>query len=162
METKEFTVLLMTLYPQMRGLALHILRNPEEAADAIQDAAASLWEHRESFLKASDHKAYALTSLRNICLNKIKAARPTTDIDEAQKLTDMTDTGSRIEGADLITQLISSLPEKQQKVMALSVFQSLTGKEIAQLTGLSEENVRQQLSRARRSLRQSYQNELNG
>ena len=62
--------------------------------------------------------------------------------------------------ADFLKQLIGRLPKAQQQVMMLSSFHNLSNAEIAELTGLSNENVRQILCRARKKIRELYEQNL--
>lgn len=58
-----------------------------------------------------------------------------------------------------VLQLIGSLPEGQQRVMKLRCIDDLDNDEIARITGYSEGNVRQLLSRARKCLRKYFDDE---
>ncbi len=55
-----------------------------------------------------------------------------------------------------IKNLIDSLPPGQRDVLRLSAFGGLDNSEIAEVTGMSESNVRQLLSRGRKRLRELF------
>jgi RNA polymerase sigma-70 factor (ECF subfamily) len=56
----------------------------------------------------------------------------------------------------LIRQLINQLPEKQRSVMQLRDFEGKSYKEIAKVMGISEEQVKVNIFRARQTIRQKY------
>ncbi len=53
-------------------------------------------------------------------------------------------------------QLINSLPEKQRSCMQLRDFEGKQYKEIAEILGISEEQVKVNIFRARQSVKQKY------
>ena len=55
---------------------------------------------------------------------------------------------------ELASRLIGSLPESQQEILRMRAFADLDNEEIAQALGINNATVRQQLSRARKTLRQ--------
>lgn len=161
MTSEEFKAEIMGAYPLMRGIALSMLKNPDDASDAIQDTAASLWQHVELLEKASNRRAYILTSLRNRCSSHLRTGNPTGNIDEAETLVSNADDINEWEYEDLLAKLLQHLPPTQQKILTLSISRQLDTETIALSTGLSKENVRQIISRARRTLRQLYQSHFN-
>ena len=57
---------------------------------------------------------------------------------------------------ELIRRLIDHLPEKQRSVMQLRDFEGKSYKEIAQILGISEEQVKINIFRARQTIKQKY------
>ena len=56
----------------------------------------------------------------------------------------------------LIRRLVDNLPEKQRTIMLLRETEGKTYKEIAEVMGITEEQVKVNLFRARQSLKQKY------
>lgn len=56
----------------------------------------------------------------------------------------------------LIRQLINHLPEKQRSCMQLRDFEGKSYKEIAQVLGISEEQVKINIFRARQTIKQKF------
>ena len=68
-------------------------------------------------------------------------------------------TEKRVDDADAIARLsnvIDRLPASQAEVMRLSAFGGLSNDEIAQATGLDNQNVRALLSRGRRKIKEMF------
>ena len=56
----------------------------------------------------------------------------------------------------LVRQLIDSLPEKQRSCMQLREFEGKSYKEIAQILGVTEEQVKINIFRARQQIKQQF------
>jgi RNA polymerase sigma-70 factor (ECF subfamily) len=56
----------------------------------------------------------------------------------------------------LVRQLIDRLPEKQRSCMQLREFEGKSYKEIAQILGVTEEQVKINIFRARQSIKQQF------
>ena len=59
-------------------------------------------------------------------------------------------------GNVLVRDLINDLPEKQKSVMQLRDFEDKSYKEIAEILGISEEQVKVNIFRARQAIKQKY------
>lgn len=156
MTETEFRQEVMPLQRFMYGIALRMGIPPDEAGDAVQEALLRLWRHREGIPRApGELRLYCMTALRNQCLSQLGKMRRDAEIGEAVSIpavvaddTEYKDTRFQIEC------LIDRLPEGQRRVIRLSSFEGLGNDEIAALTGQTDNNVRQLLSRGRKRLRQ--------
>lgn len=156
MGREEFRDIMMQAYPQMRAMAMRLLSgNPDNVADALQDTALSLWKNLSTFEKAANRTAYVVGAVRKTCLTRISAARESFSENHIPEIADDT-TADDKDTEEYLQTLISSLPPVQAEIVRLNVVQGYSGPEIAEKTGLSPENVRQMLSRARRTLRTLY------
>ena len=57
---------------------------------------------------------------------------------------------------ELVKRIVDSLPEKQRSCMQLRDFEGKSYKEIATVLGLSEEQVKVNIFRARQAVKQKY------
>ncbi len=76
-----------------------------------------------------------------------------------EHLEDNTDTAAAIESRDTlacVSELIEALPEQQREVLRLRSWGGCSVQEIAEITGLSRDNARKILSRARQKLKELY------
>ncbi len=156
MNQSTFKELYLSQWPQLYGLASRILANEADAADAVQDVFQRLLEESDSLDKVESPKAYASTLTRRRCIDMLRrrAVRAAMPLDQAPPLAQ---TGAEAEQqslAEYIRACIDILPPGQATVMKLRVYNGLDNKEIASHTGFSDETVRQQLSRARRKLKE--------
>lgn len=163
MKAEEFKAVFLPLGRLMYVEAVRILHSQADAEDAVQDVYARLWEHRRDLGLIDNPKAYAMTMIRNHCLNMLNTAmyRKTGADEPSEVLTafECADLHEEIESRDRIGkvfEVIGSLPENQREVITLHDIEGRTNQEIGQITGLSSDNIRQLLSRARKSIRSRF------
>lgn len=161
MDSEEFKIRIMPHYKVMYGVAVSILKDREGASDAVQDAMVRLWEMRTELAGISNIRGFVMTVTRNICIDSLRRSRSSADIDDpvVSKEIDCSDNVDPMEDADnlrYVERMMAALPESQRKVLLLRAYGDLDNEEIAAELGISNETVRQQLSRARRRLRELF------
>lgn len=159
MDKHSFEIRILPLYKRVYAMCLAVIGDSSEAADAVQEAFAILWERRNELDRVNSTEAYVRSIARNVCIKRLKFKSRYGRID------DMTEAHGNLQHSHsaevrseliYLRSLIASLPEKQWRVMTLSVFGDCSNEEIAQLTGDSADNVRQLLSRARKKIKELY------
>lgn len=162
MNSNEFKQQVIPHYRAMYGVAMAMLGgDSQRAEDAVQDTMLRLWDHREQLPEIASIKAYAVRAARNRCLELIRSAAPEADVEdpatrvavETASLPDLKAAEDAAEKLELATRLIDQLPESQQNILRMRAFADLDNEEIAQSLGINNATVRQQLSRARKTLR---------
>ena len=144
-------------------LALRITLRHEDAEDVVQDTLIKVWNKRDSWQEIEDIEAFALTICRNVALDKIKKAsnNETTLDDHTAFLTDRSSSPFehvlQQDRVALVRKLVDSLPEKQRSCMQLRDFEGKSYKEIVQILGFSEEQVKVNIFRARQTIKQKFQ-----
>lgn len=143
-------------------LALRITMSREEAEDIVQDTLIRVWNKRDDWQELDSIEAFSLTVCRNLALDRLKRADNGNASIEEQAL-DSADTAAspheRMERQDRITavrRIVDSLPEKQRSCMQLRDFEGKPYREIAQTLGITEEQVKVNIFRARRTVREKY------
>jgi RNA polymerase sigma factor (sigma-70 family) len=68
----EFSELVHQLGRRLYGYAFRILRNQEEAEDAIQEVFIKLWKKKDSLKEYSCIDAMAVTMTKNYCIKIIR------------------------------------------------------------------------------------------
>lgn len=151
----------LPLKDKLFRLALRITLSREDAEDIVQDTLMKVWSNRAEMGAVSSIEAYAMTMCRNQALD-ICAKKERLNISLDEKAHDRTDTHSMLpdekmaqdEGKTLVRQTIDSLPEKQRTAMLMREIEEKTYKEIAQVMGLTESDVKINIFRARKSIRE--------
>ena len=144
-------------------LALRITLRHEDAEDVVQDTLIKVWNKRDSWQEIEDIEAFALTICRNVALDKIKKAsnNETTLDDHTAFLTDRSSSPFehvlQQDRVALVRKLVDSLPEKQRSCMQLRDFEGKSYKEIVQILGIREEQVKVNIFRARQTIKQKFQ-----
>ena len=157
MTTEEFKSDVMPVKNKLYRFALRLLGDSEEARDVVQEILLRLWSKREKLNEYRSIEAFAMTMTRNLCLDKIKSPSSRMEnFDESREMTDRRTPYSETELADtinLVRMAMNALPEQQRMVVHLRDVEECDFDEIAEITGLSLNNVRVSLSRARKKIR---------
>ena len=164
MDSSAFKRLLLPHYRRMYATAITILRNSDDASDAVQEAFTRLWEKRDDLPNIDTPEAYCVTTIKRICIDRIRQnALPINEVTEDTLLiSDDSDIqADNRESLQLVTLLMNKLPEQQRQVLQLRAFNECSLDEIESITGLTGVNVRTLLSRARRRMRELFNNSIN-
>ena len=144
-------------------LALRITLNREEAEDVVQDTLIKIWNSRDRWQQLDSIEAYSLTIVRNLSLDRIKKMENQNDSLEEEK-TERPDTSSnpsermiQKEKLDIVKRMIDELPEKQRCCMQLRDIEGKPYKDIAHILGITEEQVKVNIFRARQTIKQRFQ-----
>lgn len=158
MSTEEFTELYLPLRGALYRVAFFILESEDDAMDAVQDLYLKLLSSPDALETVRNSKAYCITLMRNICLDRVRKAsrRPESEVMEA--VSDESPADERMSDRQRIKdicQKLSSLPERERTVLRMKVFEDLSYDEIQKRTGIGYLSLRVLLSNARRKLRMS-------
>lgn len=163
MDSSAFKRLLLPHYRRMYATAITILRNSDDASDAVQEAFTRLWEKRDDLPNIDNPEAYCVTTIKRICIDRIrKNALPINEVTEDTLLiSDDSDIqADNRESLQLVTLLMNKLPEQQRQVLQLRAFNDCSLEEIESITGLTGVNVRTLLSRARRRMKELFNSNI--
>lgn len=133
-----------------------MLGSAAEAEDATHDTLERLWRRREEVAACRNPEAFALTSLRNGCIDRLRRRRNTTGPCDAS-LPAATDAVGAWTDREWVRSAMARLPLKQREVLHLKEIEGYDTREIADLFGIGENQVRTILSRARKRLREELE-----
>ncbi|MVM30539.1 sigma-70 family RNA polymerase sigma factor [Spirosoma sp. HMF4905] len=162
MDLQVFKQRILPVQGRLFRLAQLFLRNREEAEDALQDVLLRLWTNRQQLDAYHSVEALAVQMTKNLCLDRLKAHTKRKATDDTALLGIATEEVSpyrQVELTDsneLIRQLMDDLPDQQKLVLHLRDVEEYSFEEIEQVTGLSINNIRVILSRARQRIRDNY------
>lgn len=148
---------------QMTAMIGRMLNSREEAADIIQEAFCRLWPRRDVIGSKNEAAALATTTAKNICIDRIRsnARHSLVSIDEDRDTSEVTAADKAMEAReqyDIVTKIINErLSATQRKIMQMKEFEEMSYEEIAQSLGMEETAVRMAISRARKTIRELYQ-----
>lgn len=143
MTHQEFKARFLPCHKKMYYIAFRYLGNEYDAEDMVQNTYLKLWEKRESLENIENNEAYAITTIKHLCLDTLRAPQPDTayEIKEDMKV---------------LLNIINKLPEQQRKILLLRHFEDKSTDEIETETGLSNANIRVLLSRARKTIKELF------
>jgi RNA polymerase sigma-70 factor (ECF subfamily) len=143
------------------NLALRSLGNPEDAADAAQDAFVRAWTGLPEFRGESQFRTWLYRIIVNLCINRSPRLRKDLDAlthDEFPELPSPDTVVPRVEQRELheiIHHEVERLPEQYRLLISLRYQHGLPYEEIASLLDLPLGTVKTGLFRAKERLRES-------
>jgi len=148
-----------TYYEKLCDFAFTILRDMDEAEDAVQSMFLKVWEKREGLMITHTLKSYLYRSIHNACINLLEHRHI------KQKHVEFSNyTLSDIQQPDVfpaeleanILAAIERLPEQCKIIFKLSRYEELRYSEIAERLGISVNTVENQVSKALKILRAQF------
>jgi RNA polymerase sigma-70 factor (ECF subfamily) len=141
------------------NLARHLMRDPEEAQDAVQESFVRALRHFAGF-RGENGRAWLLAITRNTCwslLEKRRARLAATEFDETlhspeRQMPSPEADLERAIAADVVRRSLAELPLVFREVIVLRELEDLSYREIAEITGVPAGTVMSRLARGRAHL----------
>ena len=145
------------------NFALRLLDNRADAEDATADVFLKLYENRWSYEPRAKFSTWLFAVTRNACLSRIRQKKPVLSMwfkkDGEDKSFDVPDEQDGPQDEMIkrdvqrqVQEALAKLPMDQKEVLVLREFQQFSYQDIAQITGLSLNNVKVMIHRARVSM----------
>lgn len=165
MTSGEFKSIFLPCYRRMFATAMAILRNADDASDAVQDTFSALWQRHAGLSVPDNAVAFCCRAVRNTCIDRLRLdSKRYFDNIEGLCIADAGVASDRDASLNTmsayIAELLSGFKEKQQRILMLSIFSQLSNDEISEITGETNENVRAIISRGRKKLKEHLTHEL--
>lgn len=160
MDIAEYKRIIIALRPSLVSVAKRITGNNDDAEDVVQDACLKIWHFRDKLNGFENVEAYTTAIVKNLSIDKIRSRKPFTDEMELSGK----ETGEQLpdtlleekEERDAIRRIIEMLPPLQQRILQMKDIEGFDTAEICEITGIAAEAVRNNLSRARKRIRELY------
>ena len=141
-------------------IAVRILKNREEAEEVAQDAFVKAYEALPNYRGDAKFSSWLYRIVYRKALDRIKKNKKirTTDSVEELSTLDFTETETALtvlqdkERQRIIKSCIEQLPEAEAAIIMFYYFEGLAVKEIADITQLTEDNIKIKLFRSRKKL----------
>ncbi|MDR1055297.1 MAG: sigma-70 family RNA polymerase sigma factor [Prevotellaceae bacterium] len=157
MKREEFNITVLPLQDKLFRFAVSILKNINNAEDALQEVLIKLWERKDDLSKYNSVEAFAMRMMKNHCIDRLRRVNNNIDINDnlldknevtPERQTVLKDT------INLAYRLIEQLPPTQQMIMRLRDVEEYDLNEIAEIMEMNPNAVRTNLSRARQTVRE--------
>jgi len=159
MTPETFKIEILPMKHKLFRFANRMLQNIPEAEDVIQDVFIRLWDRRDGLLQYRSVEAFAMTITKNLCLDRLKAKRNKSDeFTEKHEKTDSLTPYYHAEMSDSykkVNQIIGQLPDQQRMIIQLRDVEGYEFREIEEITGMNQNAIRVNLSRARKQVRET-------
>lgn len=143
--------------PAVYGFALSILENIHDAEDILQDTYLQVWQAAGSYRSRGRAKAWLMTIVRNLSLDRLRQQARTEPLDWDQWQEQLSELPAVThEDQMTLTALLAVLADQERQIVILHVLTGLKHREIAALLELPLATVLSQYSRALKKLRLAW------
>ena len=149
------------LKDEMYRFAKRFVMSSDEAEDIVQDLMIKFWQKKEELSTFGNLKSYAMKSVKNECLNRLKhhdVKMGFADFQIHRSELYQIETNNL---KDQILGFIRQLPEKQKTVIHLKDVEEYEISEIAKMLEMEENAVRVNLMRARQKIKEQITKLMN-
>ena len=147
---KTVTELFNSYSNDVLNYSMSILKNYDEAKDAVQEVFIRYIKNEDSFRGDCSYKTWLLTITRNYCLKKLNGkASQTVTIDESFVGTPELSIETKI----TLNEALAKLSTEEYELIYLRDYECHTYQEMALVLGISIDNVKVKLFRVRKHLR---------
>ncbi len=164
MDKTTFQEKVLVLQHKMFRFAVSYMKSETEAMDVVQDVLMKLWEDRNSLSRKENLEAWSMTLVRNMSLDKLKRAERKLKSDWESAMVVAPPTGQNpskqydhVEGKREVEKLLENLPEALAKTFHLREIQGYAYAEIADILDLNMSQVKVNLFRARKAVREQLE-----
>lgn len=154
---------ILPLKDELYRLALRITQNPAEAEDVVQETLIKVWRRRDTWPDIQNIEAFCLTTCRNLALDKQRHLdNQAVALDDAHDPIDPTASSNPEQHAiqrnrvELVRRIIGALPEKQRTCIQLRDIEGKSYRDIADILGITEQQVKVNIFRARQAVRDRF------
>ena len=164
MKKISFQTDVLPLKNQLFRMALRITLNRAEAEDVVQETMIKVWNRRDEWEQIASMEAFCLTICRNLSLDKIRrmenqlrdAGDSAAEPQDSSYTSNPEEQTVQHDRVALVRRLIGELPEKQRTAMQLRDIEGKAYKEIAIVMGITEEQVKVNIFRARQTIKRKF------
>jgi RNA polymerase sigma-70 factor (ECF subfamily) len=145
----------------MFQVAFSLLRNRQDAEDAVQEAFLKLYRG-EAWLRMDNEKGFLARTVWRVALDYLPRAERTLDVAEMElAASDGAGVSPEQSAVDkderaVLRRLIDGLPEELRQPLVLSSVEEMTSREVAEAMGIPEGTVRTRVMRARAELKRRF------
>ncbi|TLP71841.1 RNA polymerase sigma-70 factor [Maribacter sp. ACAM166] len=160
--TSAFEAIYNQYSDDMLIYAMNIFRKKDVCEDVVQNVFIDFWSRRKE-LKINSLKAYLFQSVKYQIFNQIRNQKLSDEDFTRLKIIDLSMNACRkLEFDELELQInnqVLKLPVRCQQIFVLSRYEHKSNKQIAEELGISIQAVKNQISKALRSIRQNVTKE---
>ncbi len=155
---KEIILTINPFKDKLYRYALRIVGDVMEAEDVVQELLIKLWKKKEHFKTIDNKEAWCMTLARNLSIDKTRKRKfRTNDIEDFHFIKDSGRSPyEQVQSKDnlgRIESIINELSDKQKTVIQLRDIEGYSYREISDITGYTNDQVKVHLHRARHHLK---------
>ncbi|MDA3819727.1 MAG: RNA polymerase sigma factor [Candidatus Delongbacteria bacterium] len=153
MTTKEYNDSVEEYADNVYRFILSNLKEEELSRDIVQDAYERLWINHEK-VDAKKVRSYLFTTAHNRMIDMIRKNKHSQQMDEVPEIASSYHDEQYSDINEVLKAALSELNETQRSVLLLRDYESYSYKEIAEITRLTESQVKVYIYRARSTMKE--------
>ena len=158
MQAEKYEVLFGESKNRLYRFALRIVKDDLLAEDVVQEVHVKCWQNKDALETMGNPGAWMMRVTKNLCIDKIRAKRVTTDLDAVSYSVQSydPDPDRAAEVSDLmqvLREMLDTLPPKQKMVFHLREIEGMQYKEISEILDITVDEVKINLFRARQKIK---------
>lgn len=138
------------------------VKDREVAQDVLQAVFEKAWLRKDELQKMENPTGWMVRSLKNESLQYFRTARKFDAIGDFDRASEPDESFDRSGDVKMVFRFLESLPEKQSEIFQLREVEGLTYEEIAEYLEISLDQVKVNLHRARKTLKDYLMQQKNG
>jgi len=161
MTNEEFEQLIDKKKEKLYRFAFSILKNNEDAKDAVQETVLKLWIKRKKLNKRNNIDSLLMFTIRNLCFDVHRKNNQQKVYEK--NITHNMSTTFNYENTDLLEKVLielKNLPTLQRIAIELKDIQGYKYNEISKILDLSINSIRVNVSRGRKKLYETFKEEI--
>ena len=147
---KKFSEMYETVYRDLYRYALCLMKNPQEAEDAVSEAVIAAYENIHKLKKEEAFRSWIFTILMNQCKKHFKQNSETEELKDEITAEEV----SQEENYDLL-QAFQMLDGEERMILSCSILEGYSSEEIGHMLAMNPATVRSKKSRALEKLRKN-------
>ena len=157
-----FNDIIHNLNRKLFSIAFRIIKNQQEAEDAVQEVFMKMWMMKDKLDDYKDIEALAVTITRNDCIDRLRKWKHFDSEKDGSELLNYDPSPSpydqlvNSENAEILNRIIENLPPVYRDLIRLREINGLSYEEIALQNSMNINTIRVTLSRARRIIKEEY------
>ena len=128
------------------------LRNREQAEDVVQESFARVWERVET-VDFATAKTYLFSTAHHAMIDEVRRNQRFASVEEMKTNVEKSTVSRYPDVNDILNKAVATLPEAQRNALLLRDYEGYSYREIGDITGMSEAQVKVNIFRARTALK---------
>ena len=153
-DQEAFTQLILAQEQLLSRVAMSFLKDPEDAADAVQDTVLAAWQNLDQLKQARFFKTWLVRILINKCY-RVSALRNKHIHSQLEAALDCLEQPNWDQALD-VRAALDSMKETDRLILGLFYYDGLSVRDIATALGVSQDCVKQRLYQGRKRFRTAY------
>ncbi|MGI6254415.1 MAG: RNA polymerase sigma factor [Acutalibacter sp.] len=153
-DSDAFTRLMLANEQTLSRVAMSLLKNTEDAADAVQDTILAAWQSLDQLRQARYFNTWLVRILINKCyrISSLRNKHSHSQLEDALEHSPQPDWDEALD----IRATLGNLKEEDRLILGLFYYDGLSVRDISKALEVSEECVKQRLHRGRKRFRTAY------